>query len=78
MFDAEAVHNFALNLFSKATFLYPVLKFMFSPKYVNIIEIKDLKFKNRLGLAAGFDKNGIAIRFWEALGFSHLEVGTVT
>jgi dihydroorotate dehydrogenase len=78
LFDAEAVHNFALNLFSKATFLYPVLKFMFSPKYVNIIEIKDLKFKNRLGLAAGFDKNGIAIRFWEALGFSHLEVGTVT
>lgn len=37
-----------------------------------------ITFRNRLGLAAGFDKDGTAIRFWEALGFSHVEVGTVT
>lgn len=40
--------------------------------------IDGLKFKNPLGLAAGFDKNGIAVLFFEALGFSHMEVGTVT
>ncbi len=51
---------------------------MFSPEADPVIKIKGLKFKNRLGLAAGFDKNGIAIRFWETIGFSHLEVGTVT
>lgn len=31
-----------------------------------------------LGLAAGFDKNGVAIDEWENLGFSFVEVGTVT
>ncbi|HMQ68116.1 MAG TPA: quinone-dependent dihydroorotate dehydrogenase [Ignavibacteria bacterium] len=78
LFDAETIHNFTLKIFSKVTFLYPILKLMFSPEADPVIKIKGLKFKNRLGLAAGFDKNGIAIRFWETIGFSHLEVGTVT
>ncbi|MHB1672267.1 MAG: quinone-dependent dihydroorotate dehydrogenase [Acidiferrobacter sp.] len=37
-----------------------------------------LEFNNPLGLAAGFDKNGCAIRGLAALGFGFLEVGTVT
>jgi dihydroorotate dehydrogenase len=37
-----------------------------------------LTFKNPLGLAAGYDKNGTAIRGLAALGFGHIEVGTVT
>jgi dihydroorotate dehydrogenase len=37
-----------------------------------------LPFSNRLGLAAGFDKTGIAVDGWLALGFGHIEVGTVT
>ncbi len=78
LFDAEAVHNFILSLVSRLTFLYPVLKKIYSPKNNTGTDIKELRFKNQLGLAAGFDKNGIAIRFWEAIGFSHIEVGTVT
>jgi dihydroorotate dehydrogenase len=78
LFDAETVHNFVLHFFSKAKVLYPLLKFLYSPKTSKAAEIWYLKFKNRLGLAAGFDKNGIAISFWETLGFSHVEVGTVT
>lgn len=35
-------------------------------------------FPNPFGLAAGFDKNGIAINAWGALGFGFIEVGTVT
>lgn len=31
-----------------------------------------------LGLAAGFDKNGTALWGWQALGFSFVEIGTVT
>jgi dihydroorotate dehydrogenase len=31
-----------------------------------------------IGLAAGFDKNGVALLFWERLGFGFVEVGTVT
>ncbi|HVW69508.1 MAG TPA: quinone-dependent dihydroorotate dehydrogenase [Steroidobacteraceae bacterium] len=37
-----------------------------------------LEFPNRIGLAAGFDKNGMAVDGWFALGFGHVEVGTVT
>jgi dihydroorotate dehydrogenase len=37
-----------------------------------------LKFAHRLGLAAGFDKNGDSLDALGALGFSHIELGTVT
>ena len=37
-----------------------------------------LTFPNPVGLAAGFDKNGVAIPAWAALGFGFVEVGTVT
>ena len=37
-----------------------------------------LQFRNSIGLAAGFDKNGVAIPAWEALGFGFVEIGTVT
>lgn len=40
--------------------------------------IAGLIFKNRVGLAAGFDKNGIAVDALAALGFGFVEVGTVT
>lgn len=42
------------------------------------IEAFGLKFKNPVGLAAGYDKNGVAVRGLSALGFGHIEVGTVT
>ncbi len=37
-----------------------------------------LNFPNSIGLAAGFDKNGVALLAWEALGFGFVEIGTVT
>src|SRR5919201_6273758 len=37
-----------------------------------------LDFKNPVGLAAGFDKNGVVARELAALGFGFVEVGTVT
>ena len=42
------------------------------------IEFEDLKFKNRIGLAAGFDKNAKYLDELETFGFSHVEVGTIT
>jgi dihydroorotate dehydrogenase len=41
-------------------------------------ELFDLKFDNPLGIAAGFDKNGIAVNQLASLGFGFVEVGTVT
>ncbi|MCB1229398.1 MAG: quinone-dependent dihydroorotate dehydrogenase [Verrucomicrobiae bacterium] len=42
------------------------------------IEVMGLKFPNRVGLAAGLDKAGIAVDAFGTLGFGHVEVGTVT
>ncbi|MFW6295744.1 MAG: quinone-dependent dihydroorotate dehydrogenase [Halothece sp.] len=37
-----------------------------------------IKFPNPLGLAAGFDKNGVAASIWDDFGFGYAELGTVT
>jgi dihydroorotate dehydrogenase len=42
------------------------------------VTVAGLKLENRLGLAAGFDKNAELVRAAYALGFGHVEVGTVT
>jgi dihydroorotate dehydrogenase len=42
------------------------------------VEFGGLRFRNRVGLGAGFDKDGVAIRGWAALGFGFVELGTVT
>jgi dihydroorotate dehydrogenase len=42
------------------------------------IEIKGLRFRSPLGLAAGFDKSARAVRFLAALGFGHVEVGSIS
>ena len=41
-------------------------------------ELFGLKFRNPVGLAAGFDKNGLLTKQWGDLGFGFIEVGTVT
>jgi dihydroorotate dehydrogenase len=41
-------------------------------------EVAGIRFSNPVGLAAGYDKNGIALPFWRALGFGFVEFGTVT
>ena len=45
---------------------------------VDPVEAMGILFPNRLGLAAGFDKNAVGIDGLAALGFGHVEIGTVT
>ena len=42
------------------------------------VDVMGLRFRNRVGLGAGFDKDGAAILGWAALGFGFVELGTVT
>ena len=42
------------------------------------VELMGLRFRNRVGLGAGWDKDGVALRGWAALGLGFAEVGTVT
>lgn len=41
-------------------------------------KVAGMKFSNPVGLAAGFDKNGLYLNAMATLGFSHIEVGTIT
>lgn len=78
--DPENVHRLTLRLIRLAGILPPsrwLLQAMFdSPdKPVNAF---GLIFKNPVGLAAGYDKDAVAVSGLAALGFGHLELGTVT
>ena len=42
------------------------------------IEVKGLRFRTPLGLAAGFDKSARAVPLLAALGFGHVEVGSIS
>jgi dihydroorotate dehydrogenase len=41
-------------------------------------EVFGVRFPNLVGLAAGMDKNAVALPAWEALGFGFVEIGTIT
>lgn len=81
-FDAEKVHHFAMNSLAfiyKMPFGQRLLRLMFDSSNDGLSrEVYGLKFKNPIGLAAGFDKNGKYIDELAALGFGFVEVGTVT
>jgi len=42
------------------------------------VEIAGIRFPNRVGLAAGFDKDARFMRVFKTLGFGHMEIGTIT
>lgn len=49
-----------------------------APKSIQKIDLHGMKFRNRVGMAAGFDKNAKLVRGLFNLGFGHVEIGTVT
>lgn len=55
-----------------------ILGLLRAPKPKHSCAVMGLNFENLLGMAAGFDKNGQLIRELHALGFGHVEIGTVT
>lgn len=42
------------------------------------VEFCGVEFPNAIGLAAGMDKNAVALPAWPLMGFGHVEIGTVT
>lgn len=75
--DAERAHGLTLNTLRVARFLR-LLGSSVPPSPSGPVRLMGLDFPNRVGLAAGFDKNGVAIDALGALGFGFVEVGTVT
>lgn len=76
--DAERAHNFSLGCAGLWSRWGPATP----PKWARSPTLKTntlgLELPNPVGLAAGLDKDGVAVDFWGRLGFGFAEVGTVT
>lgn len=82
LFDPEKVHYFTLNCFGVLRKI-PVLSnltiwFTGASNPQKPVEFLGLRFKNPVGLAAGFDKDARYMHEFAAMGFGFIEVGTVT
>lgn len=77
-FDPEEVHYFTFSLLKN----FPFLAKIFLPKPIEDKrlerEVFGLKFKNPVGLAAGFDKDAKMFSELSDLGFGFIEIGTLT
>ncbi len=81
-FDAERVHHWvcdALRFAYGLPFVPGLLKKLYVYEHPSLVrEVAGLRFKNPVGLAAGFDKNAEMVDEMAALGFGYVEIGTVT
>lgn len=81
--DAERAHELAVDALELLARLTPICRAMeranrLSPELFRPIDAFGLRFPNAVGLAAGFDKNAVAWPAAAALGFGHVEIGTIT
>jgi dihydroorotate dehydrogenase len=77
----ESVHEFALHSLSlalKSDTIRKIAERRFKREPLGKLDRFGLEFRNPIGLAAGFDKNGTAAQALAALGFGFIEVGSVT
>jgi dihydroorotate dehydrogenase len=81
-FDPEEVHYFSfsfIKFIAKIPFVPSVLKSIYEVKDTRLErEVFGLKFKNPVGLAAGFDKDAKCYKELSNFGFGFIEIGTVT
>ncbi len=81
-FDPEKVHYFSfsfIKFISKMPFVPSILKSIYEVKDNRLErEVFGLKFKNPVGLAAGFDKDSKCYQELSNFGFGFIEIGTLT
>jgi len=80
--DPERTHHLTMRVFLWALAIpgmRPLLSAVFGSRSTRLGRtVAGLSFRNPVGLAAGFDKDGRYFRAMAVLGFSHVEIGTVT
>jgi dihydroorotate dehydrogenase len=77
--DPETAHQLTLQLMRVGGIepIHSILRAIYSAPSKPVTAF-GLTFRNPIGLAAGYDKDAVAIKGLSALGFGHVEVGTVT
>ena len=80
LFDPESVHYFTFKIIKVSNPIVGwVNRLIFDVKDKKLEkEVFGLKFKNPVGIAAGFDKNAMLVNELENYGFGFIEIGTVT
>src|SRR5438874_2384634 len=78
-FDPEKAHHLTMETLASMSAIPILLRplYRFRPLAAPAT-VFGIRFPNRIGLAAGFDKNGVALPAWAAIGFGFVEIGTVT
>lgn len=76
--DAEVAHHLTLRVLGAAPGAWGALVGPLARCAPAPVDVAGIRFAGPVGLAAGLDKDGVAIPFWPALGFGSVEVGTVT
>ncbi|MEM9457148.1 MAG: quinone-dependent dihydroorotate dehydrogenase [Myxococcota bacterium] len=74
MLDAERAHTLTLWMAGR---LGALIRHR-APHGSVAVECAGLSFASPVGLAAGLDKDGVALRLWERIGFGFAEIGTIT
>ena len=75
--DPEAAHDMTLGALARIQHT-PLICVVSQTRVDDPVTLAGIKFPNRVGLAAGLDKNGRCIDAFGAMGFGFVEVGTVT
>lgn len=77
--DAERMHHLSIRLGAGTGWAQPALSALYGFRDPCLeTEVCGLNFPNPLGLAAGYDKSGEAVRALGGLGFGHVEIGSVS
>ena len=82
LFDPERIHTIVFGLlqfFYRIPGIPQILRTTYQVKHHDLAkELFGIKFKNPVGLAAGFDKDAKLVDCMDALGFGFVEIGTLT
>ena len=76
--EAHGLSMFLLQIACSTALTRKLLRHFFDPGVIEPLKLGNMTFRNRIGLAAGFDKNALHLRELSCLGFGHVEIGTVT
>lgn len=82
LFDPEKIHYFTFRMIKRSSKIPGLRKLIQNAYQLNdprlATKVFGLEFKNRVGMAAGFDKNALLIDELSDYGFGFIEIGTVT
>ncbi|NOT74317.1 MAG: quinone-dependent dihydroorotate dehydrogenase [Cyclobacteriaceae bacterium] len=79
LFNPEGIHHFTFGMLRIFSPIVKLVRSAFVLEHPSLErEVLGLKFKNPVGLAAGFDKNALLIDELACFGFGFIEIGTLT